>query len=65
MSYEEEFESQYNAERKELADLEYSQPIEIIEEMEEEEICTCNLELGDDIPCPVHNKDLDEENSTI
>jgi hypothetical protein len=60
MSYEEEFESQYNEERRELADLEYSAPIEITEIEEIEDECTCDLEL-DDLPCPVHSKVLDEE----
>lgn len=60
MLKQEDFDRQFDEERKELSDLELSEPIEIEEgeEIEEKKFCTCSL---DPKTCEVHLVKADED----
>lgn len=55
------FDTQFDEDRKELADLEYSDPLVPVDDEEEVieiEICTCEIS---DFPCPMHPVSVEED----
>lgn len=57
---EEDFNEQFEAERKEMADLEYSDPLSTITEDEDLEILECSCLFNPD-DCPIHNPINEDE----
>lgn len=54
------FDKQWNDERKELADLEYTEPIVNEEDELEEEICTCEIDKYNCLIHPLEEPDEEE-----